>query len=208
MKESHWFWNFVAKRYDRHSHADKGYDRAIERFAEYLQPDDTVLDYACATGVIAFKVATRVKLVHAIDTSAKMIELGQKRVRESKTTNVIFERRSLFDEELITASYDAVLAFNILHLLEDARHAVGRAVDLLKPGGILVSSTPCLGDAGLFLRSLPPLISKLGVLSYLRRLNGTTVKAMQLDAGLEVLTHVRRDESIPIFFAVARKPCG
>jgi 2-polyprenyl-3-methyl-5-hydroxy-6-metoxy-1,4-benzoquinol methylase len=134
-----------------------------------------------------------------------MIELGTERAREKTIANVRFEQRSLFDAELGRETYDVILAFNILHLLEDPRKAVQRAAELLKPRGILVSSTPCLGEAGVVLRNLLPLISKLGVLSYLRKLRIADLKDVKRVGGFEILDFDVRDESIPLCFVVARK---
>lgn len=57
-----------------------------------------------------------------------------------------FTKATLFDESLERESFDAVLAFNIFHLLEGAPKALRRIDELLKPGGLLMSVTPCLGE--------------------------------------------------------------
>ncbi len=133
MKKSEWFWDWIARRYDKQAQEDEAHTRAVTRFAKYLKADDTVLDYACGTGVVTYKIAADVKEVHAIDTSAGMIELAKERARERDVANVRFARKTIFDEELGRESYDVILAFN-LHLLEDARKAVQLASELLKPG--------------------------------------------------------------------------
>ena len=61
MKESEWFWDLIAKKYDKQAQEDEAHTRAVERFAKYLEADDTVLDYACGTGVITYKIAGDVK---------------------------------------------------------------------------------------------------------------------------------------------------
>ena len=176
MNKSEWFWDWRARQYDKQAHEDEAYTRAVGRFAKHLKADDTVLDYACGTGVVAYKIAADVKEVHAIDASAGMIDLAKDRARAREATNVRFARKTIFDETLGRESYDVIVAFNILHLLEDAQEAVQRASELLKPGGLLVSVTPCLGEAGVVLRTLLPLISKVGILSYLRTFRICEVK--------------------------------
>ena len=123
LKKSDWFWDWRAREYDKHAQQDEAYARAVEHFAKYLKADDTVLDYACGTGVVTYKIAADVKEVHAIDTSAGMIDLAKERARELAVANVHFARKTIFDERLGRKSYDVILAFNILHLLEDAREA-------------------------------------------------------------------------------------
>jgi 2-polyprenyl-3-methyl-5-hydroxy-6-metoxy-1,4-benzoquinol methylase len=145
-----------------------------------------------------------VKQVHAIDTSVRMIQLAKQRARERGVTNVRFEQKTLFDESLGTGTYDVVVAFNILHLLDDARVAVDRTAKLLKPGGLLVSSTPCLGEAGRLSRVLVLVMGKL-ILSHLRVFRVDQVRDLIRDGGFRILKSSTRGDSIPLYFAVARK---
>ena len=39
-----------------------------------------------------------------------------------------------------------ILAFNILHSLEDHKQIMQRIAELLKPGGLLISTIPCLKE--------------------------------------------------------------
>ena len=205
MKKSEWFWDWRARKYDEQAQEDEAHTRAVERFSKYLKADDTVLDYACGTGVVTFKIAADVKEVHAIDISAGMIDLAQERARASQVTNVHFARKTIFDEGLGSGSYDVILAFNILHLLEDARKAVKRISELLKPGGLMVSVTPCLGEAGVVLRTLLPLTSKVGILSYLRTFRIADVNDLMHDGGFEILESEVLECTVPSSSAVARK---
>ncbi len=205
MKKSEWFWDWRAKPYDKQAQEDEAHTRAVERFAKYLEANHTVLDYACGTGVVSFKIAADVKEVHAIDTSAGMIDLAKERAREREVANVHFARKTIFDEGLGRESYDVILAFNILHLLKDARKAVQRASELLKPGGLIVSVTPCLGGAGVVLRTLLPLVSKVGILSYLRTFRICEVKDLMRDGGFQILESEAPEGTIPSCFVVARK---
>ncbi len=205
MKKSVWFWDRIARWYDKRAQKDEDYARAVERFAKFLKADDTVLDYACGTGVVAYKIAADVKEVHGIDASSGMIDLAKERAREREVANVHFAQRTIFDEGLERESYDVILALNILHLLEDARKAVQRASELLKPGGLMVSETPCLGEAGVVLRTLLPLISKVGLLSYLRTFRISDVKDLMRDGGAQILESEVLEGTIPSCFVVARK---
>ncbi len=134
-----------------------------------------------------------------------MIDLAKKRAGEHEVANVHFARKTIFDEGLGRESYDVILAFNILHLLEDAGKAVQRASELVKPEGLMVSVTPCLGEAGVFLRTLLPLISKVGVLSYLRTLRIAEVKDLMRGGGFHILESEVVEGTIPSCFVVARK---
>jgi 2-polyprenyl-3-methyl-5-hydroxy-6-metoxy-1,4-benzoquinol methylase len=205
MKKSEWFWDWRARKYDQLAREDEAYTKAVDRLVKYLEAEDTVLDYACGTGVVTFKIAAEVKEVHGIDTSAGMIHLANERAREGEVPNVRFAQRTIFDEEVGRESYDVILAFNILHLLEDAGKAVKRASELLKPEGLMVSETPCLGEAGLVPRTLLPLISKVGVLPYLRTFRISEVKDLTSAGGLQILESEVVEGKIPSSFIIARK---
>lgn len=197
-------WDRRAAKYHEAAQKDESYDWALERFAKYLQPDDRVLDYGCGTGIVAHKIAGDVKEVQGIDTSARMIELAKAHARERALTNVHFTRQTIFDERLVEETYGMVLALNILHLLEDPGAAVRRACELLKADGCLVSLTPCLEEAGAVLRTLLPLIAKLGVLSYLRSFRASDVESLMRDAGLEIVESEVVEGRIPSLLLIAR----
>ena len=74
-KRSEWFWDWRAKQYDKQAEQDEAYSKAVEHFSKYLKADDAVLDYACGTGVVTYKIAADVKEVHAIDTSAGKLQM-------------------------------------------------------------------------------------------------------------------------------------
>ncbi len=205
MKKSEWFWDWIARRYDKQAQKDEAHTKAVARFAKYLKADGTVLDYACGTGVVTCKIAADVKEVHAIDASAGMIDLAKARAREREVANVHFARKTIFDEGHGRESYDVILAFNILHLLEDARKAVRRASELLKPEGLMVSVTPCLGEAGVVLRTLLPLTSKVGILSHLRTFRIADVNDLMHDGGFEILESEVLECTIPSSSVGARK---
>ena len=52
MKKSMWFWDRMAGWYDKRARVDEDLTRTIGRSEKYLAADDTVLDYACGTGVV------------------------------------------------------------------------------------------------------------------------------------------------------------
>ncbi|MBN1398723.1 MAG: class I SAM-dependent methyltransferase [Bacteroidetes bacterium] len=118
----------------------------LENTKRYLKHSDILLDFGCATGTKAFELAGSVKEIFAIDISTKMIELANKRAKDSGTSGITFKRIDIFDEELKENSFDIITAFNIMHLLEDNRNTVKRIAGLLKSGGLFISSTPCLGE--------------------------------------------------------------
>lgn len=155
------FWDRTASSYDREERKDEGIHlEIITKSKDYLKPTDTVLDFGCGTGLFSNELAPAVKNIHAIDFSLKMIELAHAKAQKQNIKNVAY-LHSTIDDSLQPGAYDVVLSFYILHLLEDPQAAIRKMHTLLKPGGLLISVTPCMGETP-FLSGLFSVISRLG----------------------------------------------
>jgi predicted TPR repeat methyltransferase len=49
------------------------YEGIIAQTIKYLDPNDTVLDFGCATGTKTLYLASAVKHIHGLDISAEMV---------------------------------------------------------------------------------------------------------------------------------------
>ncbi len=166
--KSETMWDRLAKNWDTPG-VSLGEDdlRVIEKTKRYLRPGDTVLDYGCATGSIALEIAKTATAVRGIDLSSKMIEIARRKAVGQKMENIEFAQATIFDESLNKESFDLILAFSLLHLLENPPQAIKRIHQLLKPGGLFIAATPCLGGNGfvsLLIRIPVFLLSKIGIL--------------------------------------------
>jgi ubiquinone/menaquinone biosynthesis C-methylase UbiE len=168
--KSEWLWDRLAKRWDTPGVSLGENDiRIIEKTKSFLRPDDIVMDYGCATGSIAIAIAGSVKRVHGIDISANMIDLATKKAAKQKADNAVFTKSTIFDDRLKKESFNAVLCFATLHLIQDTPQVLKKIYALLKPGGYFISATPCPGEwtlksilitIGLFV------VSKIGLLPH------------------------------------------
>jgi 2-polyprenyl-3-methyl-5-hydroxy-6-metoxy-1,4-benzoquinol methylase len=141
--------------------------RILEKMQKHLRASDSVLDYGCATGSIAIAMASMVKEVRGMDLSSKMIEIAKRKAGERKVKNIDFTHATIFDESLKQGSFDVILAFSILHLLENLPQVLSRINQLLKPGGLFISATPCLGERtfiSVLINTPVVLLSKTGIL--------------------------------------------
>lgn len=91
-----------------------------------------VLDVGCGTGSFAAKLAERVKLVDALDSSPVMIELS--RGRTGPNVNCLLA--DVMHEPLPAEAYDAITSISALHHLP-LEAALSRLADALRPGGVL-----------------------------------------------------------------------
>ncbi len=163
MNKSERFWDRTSKYHDNIA-KDKAFNRTLEITKKYLKQSDIILDYACATGLYSTELTKNVKEIHGIDISSKMIEVAN----EKAAPNTIFTKASIF-EKYEKETFDVILAFNVLHFLEEEQKVMKRINELLKPEGIFISVTPCLGEKNSFLGVLAILLTKIGILPYIKR---------------------------------------
>lgn len=78
-----------------------------------------VLDYGCGTGTTSGEIANRVKEIHSIDISSKMIQIAKRKAVASKVENINFFQTDIFDKRYKKESFDVILAFNMLHTVAD-----------------------------------------------------------------------------------------
>ena len=169
MTHSSRFWDRIAARYARKPVADEAaYQKKLAVTREYLRPDMEVLEFGCGTGSTAIVHAPHVKEIRAIDISEKMLEIARSKAETAGVGNVRFEQSDIDAFTAPDGTFDAVLGFSILHLLEDRNTAIVKVYRMLKPGGVLVSSTVCLGDTMKFFRLIGPIGRFLGVMPLVR----------------------------------------
>ncbi len=144
------FWDGVAESYAAKPVGDPdAFERKIEATGALMGPDDTLLEIGCGTGSLALRLASRAGRIHALDVSGEMVRIARAKAEAASAENVTFHEGA-FDESfnvLEPGTVDGLLAFSVLHLIEDRRAALERAFSLLRPGGYFVSSTVCTGES-------------------------------------------------------------
>ena len=187
MDQSTKFWDKIAKRYSKRPVADEAaYQKKLQVTREYFQPDMEVLEFGCGTGSTAITHAPYVKHIHAIDVSSKMIEIAQAKADAEKTTNVTFERSTIDEFNVSDQTLDAVLALSILHLLENKEEVIAKVHRMLKPGGIFVTSTACLGDTMKYIKLIAPIGKFLGLIPLVKVFTTNELKDSLTDAGFQI----------------------
>jgi 2-polyprenyl-3-methyl-5-hydroxy-6-metoxy-1,4-benzoquinol methylase len=91
-------------------------------------------------------VAEHVASVHGVDTSAGMIDVARTEVSRRQVLNVDFSKSDIFSEGFVSADFDVVVAFNVLHYASDVEAVCTRLAELLVPDGLFISSTACLAE--------------------------------------------------------------
>lgn len=200
------FWDRIAERYAAKPVPDQGvYERKLAITREYLHPQAEVLELGCGTGSTAIAHAPYAHHIRATDVSPRMIAIARKKAAAAGVHNVDFDCSAVRHVHAADASLDAVLAHSLLHLLEDWRETITLARRMLKPGGVLVSSTMCLNDHFALMRLVAPLGRILGVLPRLSFFGRDDLERTLIEAGFAI-EHAWLPAPKRGAFLIARKP--
>ena len=205
MAASPRFWNLIAKFYSRQKIGDESaYQEKLRITREYLNPDAEVFEFGCGTGGTARLHAPFVKHIRAVDFSEKMIAIARQRAVEEGVENVTFEVASI-DDVAADQAYDAVLGMSILHLLDNRQAVIGKVYEMLKPGGVFVSSTTCMGTGFHPLKIAMSVAQPLGLLPSISFFSVDQLVAEVKTAGFRI-EHQWQPDPKAALALVARKP--
>ncbi len=205
------FWDKQAPRFDATERRFEPVSREIlSKTKTCLDAGDSLLDFGCATGIKTLELAGSVRQAYGLDISGEMIRLAEERKTGQQAANVSFSQGTIDSGELEPASFDKVVAFSVLHLLDDSDAAVRRVHELLKPGGLFISLTACF-------REKKTLHGRLGFLSFrlMKRLGLAPlhlnlftvqdVEQMMQRQGFQIITSEKVVHGITACFLVAWK---
>lgn len=206
MAQAARFWDNVAPRYSKKPVSDEAsYQKKLKITQEYFRPDMEVLELGCGTGSTAMVHAPFVKHIHAVDISARMLEIAKGKVETAGIDNITFECAAIDDFTAADESLDAVLALSLLHLVTDKEAAMASIHRMLKPGGLFVSSTVCLGENMMrYIRFINPLGRALGLMPMVKVFTAKEMEDSVTAAGFEIERLWLPPDGITAFI-VARK---
>ncbi len=209
MNQSVKFWDKIADKYSKQPIVDEAsYQKKLQITREYFKPDMEVLEFGCGTGSTAIIHAPYVQHIKAIDFSSEMIEIAKGKVEDQDISNVTFEQLTIEELEVEECSYDAVLGLNILHLLENKEKIIAKVYKMLKPGGIFVTSTVCLGDKMKWFKIIAPIGRFFGLMPLVKVFTTKELLDSLIDIGFAIDYHWQPSNSQGVFkgiFIVAKK---
>jgi len=122
----------------------KEYETVQARIAYRWLPDfvDTILEIGCSSGYFSNKLSSRAKNVYGLDINQEHIMIAQKTY-----PNIKFLAQ---DAEILPyheKMFDAVVILEVYEHVKDQKKLINEINRILKPGGVLILSTP---NRGLF----------------------------------------------------------
>tara|TARA_Y100000385_G_scaffold291475_1_gene369718 strand:+ start:1766 stop:2419 length:654 start_codon:yes stop_codon:yes gene_type:complete len=205
------FWDKASKNYDKtEERFEYIHNKSREKTKMYLKSSDIVLDYGCGTGTSSCEFANQVKEIHAIDISYKMIEIAEKKAAVSKIENVNFIQTDISDKRLKKESFDVILAFNMLHTVSNPQNVLRRIFELLKPKGLFISVTPCLGGKMSFFITiqilLVQILCKIGIIPIpIRRLKSSELDVLLANGNFQAIDTEKFYKGASSYFIAAKK---
>ncbi|GAA5443634.1 2-methoxy-6-polyprenyl-1,4-benzoquinol methylase, mitochondrial [Microbulbifer sp. NBRC 101763] len=207
MTRSDKFWDRKAKEYARSPISDEAsYQKKLSDTQKFFTPDMNILEFGCGTGTTAIYHAPYVQHIEAVDISENMLEIGRTKAREACIDNIRFTRGTLTEFNAESESFDAVLGLNVIHLLPNRKDVLAEAARILKPGGVFVSSTVCMGNSYIrFIKLLAPLGKFMGIMPDVFILTKVKLAKEIQDAGFTIEVQWQHGMHNMVVFIIARK---
>ncbi len=165
MSYSAHFWNFIARRYAKSPVANEEvYQLKLAATRRHLKPDMHLLEFGCGTGSTALLHAPLVRHYTAIDVSCNMLKIANSKLTDTNIKNLDFKQSPIEEWTAPDEGYDVILGLSILHLLNDPDAAIEKAHRMLKPEGLLITSTVCIEGKMPVMRHILKLGHILGLL--------------------------------------------
>jgi ubiquinone/menaquinone biosynthesis C-methylase UbiE len=203
------FWDRIARKYAAGPIADMaGYERTLARTRDYLTGHEMAFEFGCGTGTTALRLAPSVARMVATDISSRMIEIAREKAKAEGCTNVTFEVATPDAAPWPDGSFDVAFGFNVLHLVAAREAALKGIHRLLKPGGLFISKTPCLGEMNPLIRLAVPLMQLIGKAPYVTSFSAAELEREIAAAGFEIVErarHASRGKDARPFFVARRR---
>ncbi|MEO1373337.1 MAG: class I SAM-dependent methyltransferase [Cyanobacteria bacterium J06635_10] len=197
MNYSAKFWNKIAEPYSQQPIADEAtYQKKLQVTQEYFKPEMEVLEFGCGTGGTAIIHAPYVKHIRAIDFSEEMIKIAQGKAEAQNINNVTFEQLTIEELTVASETFDVVLGLSILHLLENKKEVIAKVYKMLKPGGVFVTSTACLGDTMKWFKVIAWMGRFLRLIPLVKVFTSKELENILSDAGFTIDYHWQPNKSI------------
>ncbi|MCH2080973.1 MAG: class I SAM-dependent methyltransferase [Saprospiraceae bacterium] len=202
MQQTSKFWDRVAYKSD--GQLGKLTQKLVELSLKHISEDSIILDFGCGNGVLANAFAPKVKKVIGIDISKKMIEAAVHLSKGKKRKNTVFYTMDLLNSHFREESIDVVLAFNVLHYIQDMDAYLKKMNQLLKKNGLLICSTACMKEKRSLIRLFMSLSSKIGLIPPNKWYTANTLEMLIENAKF---TSIDRQliSNLPEYFMVFKK---
>ena len=192
MVDSKTFWDKMAPKYaESQMRSVEDYEHTLARTLSHLTPEMRVLEMGCGTGTTALRLAQHVKAFVGTDQSSEMIRIARDKAADEHS-NIEFRVLGAAESAQLEEGFDVVMGFNLFHLVPDADAVLADIFKMLKPGGLMISKTPCLMDKAFgwkrfLVAGMLPILKRIGKAPDVGLWRIADVDRRIADAGFETL---------------------
>jgi ubiquinone/menaquinone biosynthesis C-methylase UbiE len=198
------FWDNVAGVYDVFVNVinRKTHQKLKRIVSDLIEPDDTILECACGTGLLSAVIAEKCRHLTATDFSEKMLKKAEKNCRAFR--NITYDQADITALPCPDSSFDKVVAANVIHLLDNPFAAISELNRVCKDGGMLIIPTYMNKDDKGKTNGFSGAVGKAGA-DFKRQFTVESYRQFFLDAGYPDVKIIYADGRIPCAVAVMRK---
>lgn len=195
------FWDRVAWAYDIFANIMNRQTnrRLCTVVGDLISPEDTVLECACGTGLLSGVISKKCKHLTATDYSMSMLKKSMKKY--ASQSNITFSLANVLQLVYADESFDAVVAANVIHLLDDPFKALDELFRVCKSGGQIIIPTYLGQTKEGKDNSTSAVIVKTGV-QFKRKFTMATYQQFFADAGYTDVRYTLCEGKLPCAVAV------
>ena len=198
------FWDNVAGAYDIFVNVinRKTHQKLKRIVSSLIEPDNTVLECACGTGLLSAVIAPKCRQLTATDYSEKMLNKAKKNCAVFQ--NITFSKADITALSYPDGSFDKVVAGNVIHLLDNPMTALSELNRVCKDGGMLIIPTYINKNDKGKTNGFSDAVGMAGA-DFKREFTMESYRQFFLDAGYPDVEVSLADGRIPCAVAVMRK---
>ena len=198
------FWDNVAGAYDIFVNVinRKTHQKLKKIVSSLIEPDNTVLECACGTGLLSAVIAPKCRQLTATDYSEKMLNKAKKNCAVFQ--NITFSKADITALSYPDGSFDKVVAGNVIHLLDNPMTALSELNRVCKDGGMLIIPTYINKDDKGKTNGFANAVEKAGA-DFKRQFTVESYERFFRDAGYSDVQITLANGSIPCAVAVMKK---
>ena len=198
------FWDNVAGAYDIFVNVinRKTHQKLKRIVSSLIEPDNTVLECACGTGLLSAVIAPKCRQLTATDYSEKMLNKAKKNCAVFQ--NITFSKADITALSYPDGSFDKVVAGNVIHLLDNPLAALYELNRVCKDGGMLIIPTYINKDDKGKTNGFSDAVGMAGA-DFKRQFTVESYERFFRDAGYSDVQITLANGSIPCAVAVMKK---
>jgi ubiquinone/menaquinone biosynthesis C-methylase UbiE len=168
------------------SHRWRTAENSAGHLLPYLDRRQSLLDVGCGPGTITADLATRVRAVTALETSADALDLARTEIAARGLDNVFYAVGDVHALDVADGAFDVVHAHQVLQHVADPVRALREMRRVCAPGGVVAARDSDYAGF-VWYPEVPALAEWLALYRTLARANGG-----EPDAGRRLLAWARR----------------